>query len=223
MVIELIPFKRFSGKYNMEFDGYLFDGLEQGIVKPTLRIYGWEKACISLGYSQNPDLELNVPNCNRYGIEIVKRPTGGGIVFHNEHEVTYSFIYPFDDDILPKGLVPSYKFISNIVIHALNSIGIQAELSNTRHHEQARLCFSFPASYEVTLEGQKIVGSAQKRGKTALLQQGSIFVRNSAFNPSEFIRHSIEFKSIYDILGVEIDQIKLSEAISKAFVSVFNP
>jgi lipoyl(octanoyl) transferase len=221
VTLDIIPFKKFSGKYNMEFDLCLFNNFEQGLSPTTLRIYGWEKPCISLGYTQDPDKEVNRANCEKYGIEIVKRPTGGGIVFHNEHEVTYSFICDKNDPKLPEGLVESYVFISNIVIEALKKVGVSADISDTRHHEQARLCFSFPASYEITLEGIKIVGSAQKRGKKALLQQGSIFIRNSALKPADFIRNCIEFKSIYDIMGVEIDQNMLSGALSTEFLKVF--
>lgn len=206
----------------MDYDLYLFNCFEDGSRPATLRIYGWENPSISLGYTQNPDIELNAANCSKHGIEVVKRPTGGGIVFHNEHEVTYSFICDKDDRRLPKGLVESYKFISNIIIRALKKVGVPAELSDTRHNEQARLCFSFPASYEITLEGSKIVGSAQKRGRKALLQQGSIFIKNSSLRPADFIRNCIDFKSIYDISGLEIDQNKLSDAMSIEFSSAFD-
>ncbi|MFH1709828.1 MAG: lipoate--protein ligase family protein [bacterium] len=220
MKLDIIPFKKFSGKYNMEYDLFLFNNFEEGTVSPTLRIYGWKTPCISLGHAQDPEKELNIANCRKNGIEIVKRPTGGGIVFHNEHEVTYSLICGKDETKLPEGLVGSYKFISNIVIKALRKFGLNAELSDTRHSEQARLCFSFPASYEITLEGSKIVGSAQKRGKKALLQQGSIFVRNSDLKPADFIKNCIDFKAIYDISGTEIDQNSLSNALSAEFAGI---
>jgi len=205
----------------MEYDLYLFNNFEQGAIPSTLRIYGWDGPCISLGYTQDQEKELNIANCKKYGIEIVKRPTGGGIVFHNEHEVTYSFICGNDENKLPEGLIESYKFISNLVIKALRKFGVNAELSDTRHNEQARLCFSFPASYEITLEGNKIVGSAQKRDKKALLQQGSIFIRNTDLKPADFIKNCIDFKSIYDINGLEIDQIRLSKALSTEFSKIF--
>lgn len=220
--VQIIPFKRSSGKYNMDFDHYLFDEFEESRRKTTLRLYGWEKPCVSLGYTQDADIELNRSSCEKFGVEIVKRPTGGGIVFHNEFELTYSFICAKDDPKLPKGLIESYKFISGIIIRALQKSEVPAELSDTRHNEQARLCFSFPASYEITLEGSKIVGSAQKRGKKALLQQGSIFIKNSKLKPADFIRNCIDFKSIYDISGIEIDQDKLSSAMSIEFSSVFD-
>ena len=222
MKLDIIPFRKFSGKYNMEYDLYLFNNFEQGSIPSTLRVYGWEGPCISLGYTQDPEKELNLSNCKKYGIEIVKRPTGGGIVFHNEHEVTYSFICGNNEPKLPEGLIESYKFISNIIIRALKGSGVNAELSDTRHNEQARLCFSFPASYEITLDGNKIVGSAQKRDEKALLQQGSIFIKNSKLKPSDFIHNCIDFRSIYDITGSEIDQISLSKALSAEFLKAFS-
>ena len=221
MKLDIIPFRKFSGKYIMEYDLYLFNNFEQGSIPSTLRIYGWEAPCISLGYTQDPEKELNIANCKKYGIEIVKRPTGGGIVFHNEHEVTYSFICGNDETKLPEGLIESYKFISNLVIKALRTFGVNAELSDARHNEQARLCFSFPASYEITLEGNKIVGSAQKRDNKALLQQGSLFIRNTELKPADFIKNCIDFRSIYDITGAEIDQIGLSKALSTEFLKAF--
>lgn len=219
--IKIVPFKSNSGKYNMDYDSYLFDSFEHGNDQPVLRLYGWEKPCISLGHSQDPDIELNLANCVKHGIEVVKRPSGGGIVFHNEFEATYSLICDKNDPRLPEGLVESYKVISRLVIEALKEVGVPAELSDTRHHEQARLCFSFPASYEITVNGCKVVGSAQKRGKKALLQQGSIFLRNSRLKPSNFIRNCIDFRSIYDLIERDIDRDELLTKLSTLFIVFF--
>ena len=136
--------------------------------------------------------------------------------------LTYSLVCDKDDPRLPKGMIESYIAISEIVIKALRKVGVNAELSNTRHNESARLCFSYPATYEITLNDIKIVGSAQKRGKKALLQQGSIFIRNSELKPAEFIRNCIEFKSIYDISGVEIDNNKFVSVLAEEFKAAFS-
>src|SRR3990167_7314802 len=105
------------------------------------------------------------------GWDIVKRPTGGGIVFHNEAEVTYSIVTEIGNPLLPKGLVPSYKKISEAVVAGLAGIGVAAELqtSNIKLQNKSKspnqksrtsLCFSFPAEYEIVVSGKKIVGSA---------------------------------------------------------------
>ena len=190
----------------MNIDIELFHEFESGKTKsPTLRFYSWSNPCISLGYSQDPDKELFLDKCREQGIEVVKRPTGGGIVFHNEYELTYSLICNKDDTRLPKGLIGSYMALSKVIIESLRSLNVPAENTNSRHNRQARLCFSFPASYEIVLKGHKIVGSAQKRGKNALLQQGSIFIR------------SIEY-----IMGENIDRKALIKHLSTGFTSLLS-
>jgi len=217
-MLTIIPFQKHSGIDNMSIDIDLFNKLEQGQIGPTFRLYGWQKPCISLGYSQKPEKELYLDNCGKCGIEVVKRPTGGGIVFHNEYELTYSLVCDKDDRRLPKGLISSYKAISDYIIDALKATGVPAELSNIRHNRQARLCFSFPASYEITLKGHKIVGSAQKRGKKALLQQGSIFIRNNGLKASDLVKNGADFKAIEDILGLNLDR----DALVHSLVSTFS-
>src|SRR3989339_1990136 len=179
---DLFLSSKLSGKENMETDISLFHRLEKNEINPTLRIYSWKNNCISLGYSQKAEEELDIEKCEHLGFEIVKRPTGGGIVLHNTAEVTYSIVMAKDDPILPKGLVPAYKKISEAIVYALNVLGIPAEISMLEKNKplkDANLCFNYPAEYEVVVNGKKIVGSAQKRGRRALLQQGSIFVRRT--------------------------------------------
>ncbi|HLE75874.1 MAG TPA: lipoate--protein ligase family protein, partial [Candidatus Bathyarchaeia archaeon] len=57
----------------------------------TLRLYRWQPSAVSIGKNQNPQNELYVDNCRKMGIDIVRRISGGGTVFHSaEDEVTYS-------------------------------------------------------------------------------------------------------------------------------------
>ena len=205
----------------MDFDLDLFERFEEGSNKPTLRLYGWDDPCISLGYTQDPEKELDVEECYKEGIEIVQRPTGGGVVFHNEFEVTYSLVCNKEDPRLPKGLVNSYKTLSGVVIEALKAVGVPAEMSRTRKPGLQRICFSFPASYEITLKGHKIVGSAQKRGKRALLQQGSIFIRSSDLKLSRFIKKCPDFRSIEDIMKQKVDTDRLIRGLSTGFSLFF--
>jgi lipoate-protein ligase A len=173
---QLIVSPKLPGQKNMETDLKLFNNFEQGSIPSTLRIYSWKPRCISVGYSQ--DL------IRKDGWDVVKRPTGGGIVFHNETEVTYSLVTDLNNPILPEGMVPSYKKISEAIVHGLKALGIDAEITSNLKPQTSKqipisktqLCFSYPAEYEIVADGKKIVGSAQKRGKKALLQQGSICI-----------------------------------------------
>ena len=160
---------------------------------------------------------------------MIKRPTGGGIVFHNEAEVTFSLVTAIDDPILPKGLVPSYKKISEAIVFALKGLGIPAEIRNPSFlsgqvsdfgFRNSALCFSYPAEYEIVADGKKIVGSAQKRGRKALLQQGSIFVcgtEESAFSVLKKPYDDVNAISLEEALGRETTFNEIFSALVDGF------
>jgi lipoate-protein ligase A len=212
-----------SGPDNMRSDLKLFNDFEKGLVPSTLRIYSWKPKCISLGYSQKIERLLDGEVVRLLGWDVVRRPTGGGIVFHNEAEVTYSLVTAIDDPMLPKGLIHSYRKISEAVVQALGILGIAAKVSSTRNPQPStrnRLCFSYPAEYEIVVDGRKIVGSAQKRGKRALLQQGSIFVRNMGNGDYSVLKNTYAKESsvsVEDILGREVGFEELSKALVEGF------
>src|SRR3989339_741602 len=173
----LIAAPEMTGADNMAYDLKLFSDFEKMPGQPVLRIYSWRPKAISLGYAQKVDREIDLAKAKALGWEVVVRPTGGGIVFHNEAEVTYSLNIALDNPLLPPGLILAYKKISAALIKALAYLGVDAEVAQVAARNESSLCFSFPAKYEVVARGRKIIGSAQKRGRRALLQQGSIFVR----------------------------------------------
>ena len=222
---QLITTPNLSGSANMQFDIKLFNNCEKEIVPSMLRIYSWRPKCISMGYSQDMSGLVDRLLAKKMGWEVVKRPTGGGIVFHNEAEVTYSLITPIDS--LPKGLVPSYKKISEAVVKGLGKIGIRAKIARTQNSEHRAqntgLCFSYPAEYEIVCQGRKLVGSAQKRGKRALLQQGSIFVKDTSDDILAILKKPLkkDFRkkavSLEEILGRSVGFCELSQALIKGF------
>ena len=86
------------------------------------------------------------------------------------------------------------------------------------------LCFSFPAEYEIVCDGKKIVGSAQKRGRKTLLQQGSIFVRRTpdeAFSVLKRRYDHIDAVSVEEIAGREVGFDELSDALIRGFEECF--
>jgi len=225
----LIKTPKLSGSANIQFDLKLFHDFEWGHIPSTLRIYSWKPKCISLGYSQKMDRLIDGKMARELGWEVVKRPTGGGIVFHNEAEVTYALVTATDNPVLPRGLISSYKKISDAVIFALARIDIHAEIQSSNfkfqnksqiQNPRSQLCFSYPAEYEIVVKGKKIVGSAQKRGKRALLQQGSIFVKQveggafSVLKQPDLRNNAV---SVEEILGREIGFEELSEVLVEGF------
>lgn len=164
---------------NMAIDEALLLAHEAGATPPILRVYGWNAPTISLGYAQKTAQEVNLSTCRQRGVGIIRRPTGGRAVLHDQ-EVTYSLILP--TALFPETdtLTEHYRRIGLALSAALQQLGLPVHLERGRRRQSAaRLpaspaCFSALARYEISVAGKKIVGSAQKRLRNSLLQHGSI-------------------------------------------------
>lgn len=154
---------------NMAIDEYLFLNNDNKTI--VLRFYGWEQPSISIGTFQEIE-ELNFGYIKEKKIPLVRRPTGGKGVYHND-ELTYSVIIPSSHPINKIDFIDSYKVISMIFIKALEKFGIKGELTKKSGTTDG-FCFSSQNYYEVSVNEKKIIGSAQRRKKEGILQQGTI-------------------------------------------------
>jgi lipoate-protein ligase A len=189
-----------DGATNMAVDEAIVRAISAGLVAPTLRLYGWVPPCLSLGRGQ-PGEEVARGACGRDGVEVVRRPTGGRAILHTD-ELTYSVVAPLDEPRLAGDIVTSYRRLSRALLAALNHLNVKVEprsaplrgpephsaplrgpeprsaaLRDTQHAAQNAnpVCFEVPSHYELmTLDGRKLVGSAQMRTNKAVLQHGTL-------------------------------------------------
>lgn len=215
----------------MKLDEQLFLDHEAGNNQSTLRIYAWNPPCVSVGYSQDIEKNIDIYKAFDLGWEIIKRPTGGGIVFHNRSEVTYSVVT--DLNAFGDKLIPSYIKISEAVVCGLNKLGVGAKIrelaASVVEPEREDLCFSYPAEYEIVVKDRKLVGSAQKRGKKTLLQQGSIFVKHDFDDVLELLKNPID-RDFYARCAVSVEEIikrgisfdEMAEALKEGFREKLN-
>lgn len=184
-----------SGAWNMAVDEAIMIHVAKKIVPPTFRLYGWVPPALSLGRLQSFERDVDPDNCRSLGVDVVRRPTGGRAVLH-DNEVTYSFIISEDDPLLPPDLRDSFYLATEGIVKGLALLGIEAEIqgrqgagsladayqreSRTRpapdQSVQSGACFDSPSWYEVVAGGKKLVGSAQARLKGVFLQHGSILI-----------------------------------------------
>ena len=164
-----------SASYNMAVDEAIATAVRRGDAPATLRVYGWDRPSVSLGSFQKIT-DVNIDFCASNDIPIVRRPTGGRAIFHGD-ELTYSFSSA-NDGIFSKGLLDSYRRLSEALKSAFDAIGLslamKMERESARNLTRSPLCFESASYGELSFEGSKVVGSAQKRWKDGLLQQGSI-------------------------------------------------
>jgi lipoate-protein ligase A len=170
----IVDKKPLSGSLNMAVDEFLFRSISNES-QTFLRFYRWERPTVSLGYSQNIRKVVDVEYCQKQGIDIVRRMTGGKLVLHHK-EVTYS-LCSSDRETFTSKLLDSYRLISQALMRGFEKMGLKPCLADAPPSSYVRgnmPCFSYPARNEIEVEGKKIVGSAQKRAGSKFIQHGSI-------------------------------------------------
>jgi lipoate-protein ligase A len=164
------------GAWNMAVDEAILAAIGQNLVLPTLRLYAWDPACLSLGYAQ-PSTDVDTLRLAERGWHLVRRPTGGRAILHTD-ELTYSVIGPLSDPRLAGSVLESYRCLASALLKALHRLNIPAEShaapSSTVATTKGPVCFEVPSNYEITVSGKKLIGSAQARRKEGLLQHGAL-------------------------------------------------
>jgi lipoate-protein ligase A len=164
------------GAWNMAMDEALLEAVGRGASLPVLRLYAWQPPCLSLGYAQ-PFTDVDLPRLKERGWELVRRPTGGRAILHTD-ELTYSVVAPLNEPRLAGTLLESYNRLAQALLAALRLLGLPVEMQERSAASRAGnvnpVCFEVPSSYEITVRGKKLVGSAQARRKESVLQHGSL-------------------------------------------------
>jgi lipoate-protein ligase A len=169
------------GDWNMAVDEAILEAAREGRVPPTLRLYAWEPACLSLGYAQSFK-DVDTAALAAHGWDVVRRPTGGRAILHTD-ELTYSVTGPVVEPRLEGSVLESYRRLSVALLDALHRLNLPAEVASPRLDAtvtSARaalhgpVCFEVPSDYEIVAGGKKLIGSAQARRKSGVLQHGSL-------------------------------------------------
>jgi lipoate-protein ligase A len=164
-----------DGATNMAVDQAILEAMIEAISPPTLRFYAWSPPCLSLGRSQRlSDVDLEA--CRAAGVDVVRRPTGGRSILHAD-ELTYSVALLQTDARAEGGVLEGYRRLSQGLLAGLQRLGVSVVQAMARRETRAdptAICFETPADYELTVDGRKLVGSAQWRARGGVLQHGTL-------------------------------------------------
>jgi lipoate-protein ligase A len=166
-----------SGSWNMAVDEALLESVQSGDSPPTLRLYDWVPATLTLGYAQ-PIHNVDLENLKRKGWGLVRRPTGGRAILHVD-EITYSVVASTSEKRVAGGVLESYKRLAQALLKSVElldvpAIGQEKSGERKKREEPNPICFEAPSDYEITVDGKKLLGSAQARRKEGVLQHGSL-------------------------------------------------
>jgi lipoyl(octanoyl) transferase len=180
-ICRLLPFASMDGVRNMAADEALLESASTGLA--SLRFYGWSEPTLSLGYFQPSELRKQNPILER--LPWVRRQTGGAALVH-DLEVTYALALPPG---APWQTGSSWLCrMHTIISRGLLELGVSAQAYAPPSAREALftgfLCFRHFTSGDLMIDGAKVVGSAQRRQRGALLQHGGILLAKSAFTPA---------------------------------------
>ncbi len=170
-----------DGALNMALDEALLRGRLAGSAPPTLRFFGWRPPTISLGYGQPLDHRIDMAGAEALGIGLVRRPTGGSAILHEgpELELTYSVVAKVGDFDGASDLLETYRWIGAALAAGINRLGAPVEMVPVRPSDPTAMptfCFARTGSYELEIDGLKVVGSAQRRQGSGFLQHGAVML-----------------------------------------------
>ena len=171
----------------MAADESLFLSFSPATDDPVLRLYCWERPCVSLGYFQRANDAVKRASCEEHGVDIVRRITGGRAVLHDQ-EVTYCLVAPVKTGPFAGRLLECYQAIAACLSTGCELLGIPGDEIEVKTGQDIRAakvinsssmaaCFMMTSAYEILVSGRKLIGSAQKRGDNVFVQHGSIPLR----------------------------------------------
>lgn len=230
--LKVLPFGSHTASYNMALDSRLLDICARDPRNGFLRFYQWAPPALSLGFFEPADT-VDWDRAAERGVDVVRRPTGGRVVLH-KGDLTYSVAVPRQAG--PGSAV--YARISECIAAGLRSLGAGVEIARGARPGSvgtAKPCFLSASRHEIVYRGRKVVGSAQRVGRNALLQHGSIPLDAGFLEVVDYMKCSEDGKArlkrdmitaaacVDEILGVRVEPAAVAVGLLEAFRDGFGP
>lgn len=220
-----------DGATNMAIDEAILRAVAAGLAPPTLRFFGWQPPCLSLGQAQS-FADVDWEACVVRGYHVVRRPTGGRAILHTD-ELTYSVTAPESEPRVAGGIVESYRRLSEGLLEGLRLMGVPGVEA---HHPEVAgnspgepVCFEAPSTYEVTAGDKKLVGSAQVRREGVVLQHGTLPLVGDIARICDIltlhpdpVRVRARATTVESILGYPVSFDQAAKAIARGLASALN-
>jgi len=198
---------------NMAIDEAIVTARIKGLVPNTLRFYQWKPSAVSVGRFQAVSNEIQIENCRQKGVDIVRRITGGGTVYHDSQgEITYSVIAN-ELDFGTTDVFQAYNTICNGLIEAAKILGVNADFNPG----DPKNCPN------VAIQGKKISGSAQFHKGGVLLQHGTFLLETDLEKMFTFLQIPwAKLTSIKNEFGKRVSTEEAYRALVKGFEKALN-
>lgn len=210
---------------NMAIDEAILTARTRNLAPNTIRFYRWNPSAVSIGKFQNIENEVQLDKCKKYGVDVVRRITGGGTVYHDtEGEITYSVVAN-KKDLKAENINVVYAKFYDGIAESLKILGINADFNEGN----AKTCPN------LTVNSKKISGSAQSHKKGVVLQHGTLLVDVDLEEMFTFLRvpwaktcievinvAKNKITSIKKELGKTVSVEEVNNALSEGFKKALN-
>lgn len=158
---------------------------------PLLHLYEWSEPSITYGYFTKPERFLDLKRCEEAGLDLARRPTGGGIIFHLT-DFAFSFFLPASHPLFSQNTLANYDFVNRVVMKAIEQLlpkraSLLPQDPTPITPSCASFCMAKPTIYDIIIDGKKVGGAAQRKTRHGLLHQGSISLQLPPFDLLEKI------------------------------------
>jgi lipoate-protein ligase A len=205
---------------NMAIDEAIMNARIEGLNADTLRFYRWRPSAVSIGKFQRVENEVQLENCKEGGIDVVRRITGGGTVYHDaEDEITYSVIAN-GESLKANDITDVYARVYAGLTEALHLLGVAADFNEG----------SSKSCPNLTVKGKKVSGSAQCHKRGVVLQHGTILAKVNLEKMFRYLRvpwaescmqvvsvARNKITSLHDELGKDVSTAELNHALIEGF------
>jgi len=201
---EIVHAKAVSPQMHLALDEVLANEVGEGRRGPTLRIWEWDEPAVVIGSFQSVKNEVDPENARKYGIQVVRRISGGGAMFMEAGSVVTYSIYAPADLVQGMSFADSYAFLDEWAIIALKSLGIDAV---------------YQPLNDITSPSGKIGGAAQKRlGSGAVLHHVTMSYDMDGQKMTEVLRIGREKISDKGITSAakRVDPLRSQTGLSRA-------
>lgn len=146
----------------------------------TLHLYDWEGPSATYGYFIDPADLLDMGAVTKASLQIARRPTGGGVIFHIT-DYAFSIVVPASHDGYSVNILENYAFVNGIVIEVIKRFSGRETAASLlpidpipKDSDARHFCMAKPTKYDVMVDGRKVGGAAQRRTRHGFLHQGTI-------------------------------------------------
>ena len=219
-----------DGASNMAIDEALLGAFDPQASTPVFRLYGWDPPALSLGRFQDAEAVLDLGLCRASGVPVVRRITGGGVIYHAD-ELTYSVVLSPRQLPGETSVDGSYRRLNGFLLAFYRALGLPAAYASDsppgdwRLGERTAFCYAGTERSDILVDGRKIGGNAQRRTRNALFQHGSIPLADRVAAGVGFMRDKPSGLdgTVADLaaLGITLPVDELKDRLVAAFEETF--